>query len=260
MPILTVVTITFNDFDGFESTSKSFESIGDRWEWLVIDGSDDPQIQQKVAQVVSSKGGKLLQESDEGRFDAMNKALMMAKGKIILYMNGGDQFFHPDIPEQIIESYLIKGWDWAVGQAVIVDADNNLLWTWPSPKVGSLKLKLGVRSYCHQATVVKTEKLKRLGGFNADSLYSDWAVSLVLEKEQVPYSPQDTWVKFLTGGVSGNQTLEYWFAESIRIREYYNYRILFFKSADRLMQFIAKIYLQSYRGQLMRPDLKKKYG
>lgn len=259
-PTLTVVTITFNDIVGFLSTSRSFGQIRPNWEWIVVDGSTDSDCKEIVKKVVEEKGGLLLQEPDNGRFDAMNKGLARASGEIVIFMNGGDQFFDAKVPDEIIESYDRIGWEWAVGQAIAVDEQDAYLWSWPFPKTGSLKLKLGIRSYCHQATAVKVERLKKLKGFDISSLYSDWAVSLVLEKENPPYIVSDTWAKFLAGGISGQQSLSYWYSESIRIREKYGYKFSILKEVDQLLQLAARLYLQTSRGQLLRPDLERKYG
>jgi glycosyltransferase involved in cell wall biosynthesis len=254
------VTITFNDLNGFERTSNSLGVISEPWEWIVIDGSDNPFVKRRVAEITTQKNGVLLQESDNGRFDAMNKGLQIAKGEIILFMNGGDQFYGPHVPLQIVDSYLENKWVWAVGQAIAVDSGDKFQWNWPTPKSKSLKFKLGIRSYCHQATVVKTEKLRILNGFIPDSLYSDWAISLVLEEKDLPFISEELWTKFLTGGISGDQNIEYWYHESIRTRNYYGCKILYFESLDRILQLFAKIYLSSTRSQLIRPDLAKKYG
>jgi glycosyltransferase involved in cell wall biosynthesis len=259
-PILTVVTITFNDPEGFLSTSKSFEQISQDWEWVIVDGSTDPTAREVTQRIALLKGATLIQELDRGRFHAMNKSLSVATGEIVCFLNGGDQFYDSTVPEKIIASYSQLHWRWAVGQTVAVDTLGKYQWTWPMPKFHSLKFRLGIRSYCHQATVVKKKILHELGGFIEDSLYSDWIISLALEGIEAPYKSEDYWARFLTGGVSGNQTLDYWYKESTRLRESHGFLIGNNSFSDRFIQKIAKRFLQSRRGQLIRPDLVKKYG
>jgi glycosyltransferase involved in cell wall biosynthesis len=257
VPLLSVVTITYNYFLGLRATIESLRSHD--IDWIFIDGSTNEEDRNRNSSLLADLSVTLIQEKDDGRFDAMNKGLSLAKGDLVVFLNGGDKFASFDTPALIIESYLRNNWEWAVGQTLAVDKYGNPQWNWPVPKHNSLKLRLGVNSYCHQSTVYKTASLRSVGGFYSSSLYSDWQVSLQLSKRIRPYIDERLWAHFLINGVSANQTIDYWEFESHRLREHVGLEICRSKYLDKLLQKLAACFISSTRGQLLRPDLVKRH-
>ncbi len=257
MSELSIVTITCNDADGLLRTRDSLP-IED-FEWIVIDGST--QIDQVVRnkQILKSRKVNLVQELDRGRFDAMNKGLALVKGEIVCFLNSGDTFSSQRIVSQVRASYNELGWKWSVGKTIAVDANGKTLWKWPMPRHNGLKLRLGINSYCHQATFVSTSLIRSLGMFDKTSLYSDWIVSLKLSKVSAPHHLGFVTTYFLANGISSQQSINYWRIESHRLRKNHKVLILNFSHLDRLLQFLAAKFISSTRGQLIRPDLIEKY-
>ena len=235
MARLTIVTITFNDSDGFVNTSGSLPSGG--FEWIVIDGSSDEICKERNRKALRGRDVRLIQEPDSGIFDAMNKGLALASGELICFLNGGDQFSSLNIPSHILDSHARVGWRWAVGNAVISDGTNS--WPWRRPKSGSLRLRLCINSYCHQATFVETALLREIGGFAIDSVFSDWITSLRLERCAKPFMIDEVTTIFLANGVSGRQSAEYRYSEPIRLRRKYSLEISGFASIDRLLAWLV---------------------
>jgi glycosyltransferase involved in cell wall biosynthesis len=251
------VTITFNDPDGLKRTLDSLPSEG--FEWIVIDGTTQPDVINENKRLLISANVKLLQEPDKGRFDAMNKGLHLATGEIICFLNSGDAFCSKIVIRDVLSSYLSNQWHWAVGDTLAIDKFGNKLWAWPMPKHHSLKLRLGINSYCHQATFVKTNLLRQFGGFETHSLYSDWLISLQLSKKVRPFMLKFLTTFFLTDGISSKQTISYWKNESCRLREKHDVKIFNSTVIDSFLQNIAAKFISSTRGKLIRPDLSEKY-
>jgi glycosyltransferase involved in cell wall biosynthesis len=254
---LTVVTITFNDHEGLMQTSQSLDDS--QVEWIVIDGSNSDLTKTQNIELLKHRKVLHIQEPDEGRFNAMNKGLSLSTGNLVCFMNSGDRFANIDVPYKIINSWNEKKWVWAVGNTIAIDEDGKHQWKWPMPRHKSLKLRIGVNSYCHQSTVYEASALKKLNGFFEQSLYSDWLTSLLLSTRIKPYISDDTWAFFLTNGISSQQSLEYWSRESIRLRKIGNVKIGRIFLIDFLIQVSCKAFLQTKRGRLIRPDLSRKY-
>jgi glycosyltransferase involved in cell wall biosynthesis len=255
---LSVVTITFNDPEGLKRTFESLDLHA--VEWIVVDGSNIPAVQKHNRNLLDDKDVRLIQEPDNGRFDAMNKGLRAASGELVCLLNGGDTFESQEVPNRVIESFNKESWIWAVGETKAVDAAGAFLWNWPMPSHNSLKLIFGINSYCHQATFVKLHSLADLGFFEIDSLYSDWVVSLLLSRKSRPHLLGFQTTKFLADGISSQQTIEYWKAESVRLRRKYKIEFLGIRLLDSFLQWGAAKFIATARGQLVRSDLVKKYS
>jgi hypothetical protein len=252
-PVLTIVTTTFNDAEGFQKTANSIP-ISNDIEWIVVDGGSESKTLELIEPLVEARSGTLLYGPDSGIFHGMNKGLLHARGRYVQFLNGGDCLDKNLVMEDMLNEILNSNTGWWTGSAVGVNEDNEVLWNWPIPNI--LKLRLGINSYCHQATVVSRLDLIKLKGFREDSIYSDWALSLVLRKRLGrPQQLRTLKVKFLTGGVSGNQTIEFWVRESSRLRVLYGLAICKSEFLDLMIQRAVGQLIRSRRGQLIRPDL-----
>jgi hypothetical protein len=191
----------------------------------------------------------------------MNKGLNLVETELVTFLNSGDMHADFKVPRQMISSHKTHAWDWAVGQTICVDSVGSQLWSWPMPVQDSLKFKLSIRSYSHQATVYRTNFLREMGGYYPQSLYSDWLISLKMSRHSNPYIHSKVWCHFLGGGVSSNQSVEFWAQECIRLRRLSGLQIAGNNIVDSLMQYSAALLIKIDRGKmLMRPDLDKKYN
>jgi hypothetical protein len=254
-PILTIVTTTLNDVEGLHKTANSIP-ISNDIQWIVVDGGSESMTLGMIESLVEARFGTLLYGPDSGIFHGMNKGLSYARGRYVLFLNGGDCLDENLVLEDMLNEISKSNYDWWTGSAVGVNKDNEILWVWPIPS--RIRLKLGVNSYCHQATVVSRLVLNELRGFREDSIYSDWALSLVLRKKLgQPKQLRTLQVRFLVGGVSGNQTIEFWVRESSRLRVLYGLAIWKSNLLDLMIQKAVGQLIRSRRGQLIRPDLTK---
>lgn len=105
-PKVTVVTVCFNAAETIEKTILSV--IGqtyDNIEYLIIDGGskdDTLAIIKKYEKSIS----KWISEPDKGIYDAMNKAIKMATGEWINFMNAGDCFASENVLADVFKEDL----------------------------------------------------------------------------------------------------------------------------------------------------------
>jgi glycosyltransferase involved in cell wall biosynthesis len=91
-PWITVVTACFNSASCIEATLRSVLAQDyPRLDYVVIDGgSTDGTLD--IARRYSGRIAALISEPDGGVYDAMNKAIDLARGEYLLFMNAGDVF------------------------------------------------------------------------------------------------------------------------------------------------------------------------
>ena len=111
MPKITIITIVFNNREGFIKTLNSVVSqTYKNKEYLVIDGgSTDGTLD--VIKHNSNFIDYWVSEKDRGIYDAMNKGLAKANGEWVIFMNSGDVFSESDVLSKIFDSTIIENVD-----------------------------------------------------------------------------------------------------------------------------------------------------
>ncbi|MHB9056436.1 MAG: glycosyltransferase family 2 protein [Paludibacteraceae bacterium] len=103
---ITVASIVLNASDNIERTIQSvLNQTYNQIEYIFVDGeSTDGTLD--VLKKYEKKITKLVIEKDNGLYDAMNKALQLATGDFLIFMNSGDTFINQFVIEGIVN--LIK--------------------------------------------------------------------------------------------------------------------------------------------------------
>jgi len=118
MPLLSVITINYNNKAGLKRTVESvMAQSAPGIEFIVIDGgsSDGSKdiIEQNQNQIAYWRS-----EKDAGIYDAMNKGILAASGDYLLFLNSGDYLFENNTIEKIAP-YLESGSDIVYGDMKI---------------------------------------------------------------------------------------------------------------------------------------------
>lgn len=101
MDKISIVTVTFNCKKILEKTIKSIISqTYSNIEYIVIDGSSKDGTLD-ILEKYKNNIDYFISEPDKGIFDAMNKAINVATGDWIIFMNAGDIFANENILSQI---------------------------------------------------------------------------------------------------------------------------------------------------------------
>ncbi len=100
-PLITVVTVTFRDKDRLLFTMQNiWQQTYKNIEYIVLDGgSKDGTLE--LLQEHSHRISYWRSEPDKGIYDAMNKAIQLAQGEWIYFLNAGDSFASIDVLDNI---------------------------------------------------------------------------------------------------------------------------------------------------------------
>lgn len=103
-PVVSVVTVVFN---GAGEIARTIDSVrGQTYpsiEYVIVDGNSSDGTQE-IVQRYGAEVDHFISEPDRGVYDAMNKAVALARGEFILFMNCGDVFAGPDALSQLLRA------------------------------------------------------------------------------------------------------------------------------------------------------------
>lgn len=164
---LTIVTVCFNAMPHLRRCIDSVQPLyhgGLSVEHIVIDGASRDGTAEFLAQeLAENRISGYLSEPDEGIYDAMNKGIRHARGKVIVFINSDDEIC-ADAVAACCAPILSGRTEYTASTALIVD-DNDQIVKEELPDMG--RVYLGV-PYCHQSMYCSRELLLRYGGFRRD--------------------------------------------------------------------------------------------
>ena len=160
---LTVATVCRNALlllpRCIESVRK-LKEVDITYEHLIIDGaSTDGTTEFLVEELNLGRISHLISEPDKGLYDAMNKAIRNAKGKVIVFINSDDEICAESV-SACCEPILSGKVGYTVAEALFITGDEEKIL---SPNMQHI---LWRQPYCHQSMYCSTELLHQMGGFN----------------------------------------------------------------------------------------------
>ena len=195
---ITVATVTYNAEALIERTIRSVEEqTYPHVEHLIVDGNSQDETlthihhyQERNSLAAVRHEIACISEPDQGLYDAMNKAIDMASGHYIVFLNAGDKLHAPDTLARIAAAAEAQRERPAVvfGDTDLVDDEGRFVrhrrlappkrLTWRSFRQGML--------VCHQAFYARTDLARRFHynlryRFSADF---DWCVRIMREAER----------------------------------------------------------------------------
>lgn len=157
---LTIITVTKNNLTGLTKTLQSLKNPGDlEFEHLIVDGNSIDGTGLFVRE--KYPGTKFLSGHDSGPYDAMNKGVLVSRGKRILFLNAGDTLVDFNTLRILLEKSEDGDADIAYGdhlyagsasKAMCIHRLHNRL------EIGDLEHWLGMHP-CHQSIISKRELL-----------------------------------------------------------------------------------------------------
>lgn len=136
LPVVSVVTVVFNDVENLEDTMKSvLNQTYPNVEYILIDGNSTDGTQD-VIKKYEDQLGYWVSEPDKGMFDAMNKGVKHATGDWVLILNSGDYLLNNRVFEEIFKEEMYHKYDILYGsfesefgsQKVLCKAKENVSW------------------------------------------------------------------------------------------------------------------------------------
>ncbi len=168
-----------------------------RIEHLIVDGCSTDNTLSHVRQyvernVMPQHNIRIVCEKDKGLYDAMNKAINMAEGNYIVFLNAGDKLHSEDTIERLVETldWEHRGLNPAIiyGETDLVDNEGKFLRhrRLKAPeKLSSQSFLLGML-VCHQSFYVRTD-IARLYPYDLKYRFSadyDWCIRLMKHAER----------------------------------------------------------------------------
>ena len=166
---LTIITATFNSAHGINKCMDSilhqdYKNI----EYIIIDG----QSKDLTLEIISEKQKthpsiKLISESDQGIYDALNKGLSAASGDIIGFVHSDDFLESNNIIGDIVSMIKSENLDGVYGDLQYVDKNNIqiVIRNWKSSEFNKSLLKKGWMPP-HPTLFLKKEVYKNHGLFD----------------------------------------------------------------------------------------------
>lgn len=200
-PIISVVTVVYNSEALIESTLQSVTNqTYTNVEYIVVDGGSTdatPHIINKYR----NKIARYVSEPDHGIYDAMNKAIGLASGDFIVFINSGDRFSDDSVLEKIFSNPDACSADVVYGDTDITDENGDVIHsrrhrppdhlTWKSFKRGML--------VCHQSFIARRALVPKYDLNYRCAADFDWCVK-ILRKATKTHNSNLVISLFLEGG------------------------------------------------------------
>jgi glycosyltransferase involved in cell wall biosynthesis len=205
-PLISIITVTFNSEKTIERTLQSVASqTYEHIEHIVIDGASTdgtPSIIEKYKRGIAY----FASAPDRGMYDAINKGLRVAKGKIIGLMHSDDIFPHTTVVAEIARQFEDSQVDGIYADAAFFSptAPEKTVRLYSSAKFSAARLAWGWMP-AHPTMYLRKEVYDVLGEFKTDYAIAadyDFVCRLFLRKQlRILYVPRIL-VKMQTGGIS----------------------------------------------------------
>lgn len=193
---ITVATVIWNPGLLLQRTLDSvMEQDYDNIEHVIVDGRSKDntmillhQYQERNSLRAVRREINMLSEPDNGLYDAMNKAINMATGDYIVFLNAGDKFHSASVLSEVAKCAESQP---AViyGNTDIVDDDGTFLYRrrlQPPPQLHRRSFRQGML-VCHQAFFARTDIAKE-NLYNLKYRYSadfDWCIRIMKTAERL---------------------------------------------------------------------------
>ncbi len=124
LPVISIITVVYNDVYNLERTIRSIRNQSYREiEYIIIDGgSTDGTVD--VIQKNKDPISYWISEPDQGIYHAMNKGLKAATGDYVWFINSGDEIYSADTLHSIAEYFMLNA-DIYYGEAMYIDRQGN---------------------------------------------------------------------------------------------------------------------------------------
>jgi|GEM_PF-1234042 len=153
-PFFSIVSVTYQDVWSLTKTARSLYSQEfTDFEYVIVDGaSTDGTLSLIAFWEAEGMVAQVLSEPDSGVYDGMNKALALARGEYVCFLNAGDIFADDQVLTRVHDELVRSQADGLLGWGEL----NGQIWaSW----IESEAFMLASLGFCHQALFVKRARL-----------------------------------------------------------------------------------------------------
>ncbi|MCP9765346.1 glycosyltransferase family 2 protein [Lacihabitans soyangensis] len=213
MPLISIITITYNAQDFLERTLDSIRrQTSSDFEYILIDGGSKDGTM-AIVEANKAMFSVIVSEKDKGLYDAMNKGLRKASGNYVWFMNAGDEIAEFDAIEKL-KTLILKNPDIIYSDTMMVDNSGDLIGLRTEITPHKIPPSLSWKAYkmgmliCHQSFIARRSIAPSYieNNLSADI---DWEIKcLKSSKSNLPYP--GILAKYLEGGTSHQQLFKSW--------------------------------------------------
>jgi glycosyltransferase involved in cell wall biosynthesis len=185
--VISVITVCFNCAKVLPATVDTLYRQTWPWrEWVVVDGGSTDGSQSVVSSS-PERPARFISETDEGIYDAMNKALMLATGDVVFFLNADDGFYDEHVLADVAREFEADpALDFLFGSIVIRKGDKKI-----HKRYGYInRWTLPFEDLCHQAVFVRRSLFERVGPFDLrwpTSADYDWFLRVFAQGGKAKY-------------------------------------------------------------------------
>ncbi len=196
---ISVVTVVRNACENIHKTVESVlsQSYADI-EYIILDGlSTDGTTE--ILHNYEDRLSKLIVEKDNGLYDAMNKALKVATGDFLIFMNSGDTFYSSQTIETVVKQ-LVDNKCVFYGNVIQKNPD-----TGKENFFGGVfgKHRLCFKNICHQSIFYPISVYKQYNYNLTYKIFADYYYNLTLIADRINFRYMDLIVSYFElGGLS----------------------------------------------------------
>lgn len=207
-PLFSIITVTYNAAATLPATLKSVNEQSCRlFEYIVMDGvSNDRTL--KLAIDAGIPEAKIFSSTDKGIYDAMNKAMDIAKGDYLIFLNAGDTFHTADTLQTVADAIVKNDYPGIVyGQTNLVDLERRFIAPrhLTAPEILTFDSFKEGMTVCHQAFIVYRKIARHYDlryRFSADY---DWCIECLKRSNRNEYIPTVLIDYLLEGTTTANR-------------------------------------------------------
>jgi len=108
LPKLSIITVNLNNAAGLQKTMESvFAQTFTDYEYMIIDGGSTDGSKELIEKN-ADKINYWISEKDRGIYNAMNKGIVNAAGKYLIFVNSGDCFVDELVCEKMLHDDNVK--------------------------------------------------------------------------------------------------------------------------------------------------------
>lgn len=167
---ISIVTISYNQANFIEAAIRSVvEQKGVDLEYIVVDpGSTDGS--RDIIKRWDAHISKIIFEKDSGPADGLNRGLSEATGEFFYYLNADDMLLPGALAEAVNILASKPKLDVVYGNGWMIDRDGRRLKRLVSSRRVSTKLLArNLSTIIQQASFIRTDALRNIGGFNVNN-------------------------------------------------------------------------------------------
>lgn len=198
MPFFSIVTVCRNAETVIRRAGLSLRQQSFRdYEWLIVDGASTDRTLQ-VIESLKVKGTRIYSEPDRGIFDAMNKAISLAQGNVLYFLNADDELHDLDVLADVARQLAAHpNIEFLFGNIVVRKPGQEIL------RRNSYinRVTLPFEDLCHQAVFASRTLFLRVGWFDLrwpTSADYDWILRVFASGAVVQYI--DRYIAYFSAG------------------------------------------------------------